>query len=188
MRPEMTDVLDTEREEFEALLGWLDADRERAGRRYEEIRRALCKIFAGRACHEAEELADETIRRVARKSAGLAPTYEGDPALYFFGVAQKVHLEYLRRERRKRPPPPARGHTPEDERRLECLDECAARLPERSRELVYDYYVGEKSEKIEHRRALAARLGVTPAVLRLRAHRIRNTLETCVRACLRRRQ
>ena len=92
----MKDERDWEGENFEHLLEWLDPDRERAGARYEEIRRALIKIFAGRGCAEPEDLADETLRRVCRKVRTLAPTYVGDPACYFYGVAQNVHLESLR--------------------------------------------------------------------------------------------
>src|SRR4051794_16211659 len=87
-------------ESFDRLLEWLDADRERAGYRYEAIRRRLITIFTCRGCREAEALADETINRVTIKLPEIADAYVGDPALYFYGVAQKVHLEYLR----KRPP------------------------------------------------------------------------------------
>jgi dihydroneopterin aldolase len=54
-------------ETFDALLAWLDSDRDQAAMKYEKIRRALIKIFTGRACVEPEDLADETINRVARK-------------------------------------------------------------------------------------------------------------------------
>ncbi|HEY7785163.1 MAG TPA: hypothetical protein VIB00_10575, partial [Pyrinomonadaceae bacterium] len=52
-------------ESFDALLHWLDPQRDRAGLRYEEIRRSLIKIFACRGCAEPEDLADETINRVS---------------------------------------------------------------------------------------------------------------------------
>ena len=70
-------------ESFDSLLAWLDADRERAGRRYEEIRRRLIKILACRGCHDPEDLADEAINRVAGKVGEVAKDYSGDPALYF---------------------------------------------------------------------------------------------------------
>src|SRR5215207_6031462 len=97
----MKEERDWEGENFEHLLEWLDPDRERAGARYEEIRRALIKIFTTRGCAEPEDLADETITRVCRKVRTIAPTYVGDPANYFYGVAKNVHLEYLRRMRRR---------------------------------------------------------------------------------------
>ena len=53
-------------EAFDALLKWLDSDREQAAMKYEEIRKRLIKIFTGRDCVEAEDLADETINRVSK--------------------------------------------------------------------------------------------------------------------------
>ncbi len=170
-------------EAFDSLLAWLDSDRERAGRRYEEIRRRLIKIFACRGCHEPEDLADETINRVAKKVAEISPTYEGDPALYFYGVANKVHLEFVKKRpaRPAPPPPPPAG---EFEREHDCLERCMELLPPRNRELVLQYYREEKGAKIEHRQALADQLGIALNALRIRAHRIRMTLRRCVDACL----
>ena len=51
-------------ESFDRLLAWLGPGPEEAGRRYEEIRRSLIKIFTCRGCHEPEDMADETINRV----------------------------------------------------------------------------------------------------------------------------
>jgi hypothetical protein len=45
----------------------------------------------------AEELADEVINRVSKKLPQIVDIYVGDPALYFYGVARKVHREYLRK-------------------------------------------------------------------------------------------
>jgi hypothetical protein len=65
--------------EFDALLSWLDADRERAALRYEQIRSRLIRIFICRGSPVAEELADRTIDRVMRKIAEIAETFSGDP-------------------------------------------------------------------------------------------------------------
>jgi hypothetical protein len=43
-------------EAFDALLDWLDPDREQAGIKYEQIRLRLIKIFTGRGCSDAEDL------------------------------------------------------------------------------------------------------------------------------------
>src|SRR5882762_2150995 len=83
-------------EAFDGLLGWLDTNRDQAAQKYEKIRTRLIKIFICRGCGEADDLADETINRVTAKVDSIANSYTGDPALYFYGVAQKVHLEYLR--------------------------------------------------------------------------------------------
>ena len=85
-------------EAFDALLKWLDSDREQAAMKYEDIRKRLIKIFTGRDCVEAEDLADETINRVISKLDELGTEFEGDRGRYFFGVANKVYLEYKRRK------------------------------------------------------------------------------------------
>ncbi len=86
---------------FNNLLFWLDPDLNRAGERYEIIRRGLVRYFRGRGCASPEDLADETINRVSQKVPDLRPVYVGEPARYFFGVARYVYLEYLRRQPRE---------------------------------------------------------------------------------------
>src|SRR5215831_13213906 len=83
-------------ETFEKLLEWLDRDRNRAGEKYEYIRMRLIKRFASRGCTEPEELADETLTRVAHKLKQISGAYIGNPASYCLGVANKIFLEYLR--------------------------------------------------------------------------------------------
>lgn len=171
-------------ESFEALLAWLDPNRELAGQKYEEIRTRLIRIFSCRGCYEPEDLADETINRVTNKLKAIESTFTGDRARYFYGVANKVHLEYLRRK----PPPPLPTATitsVETEREYQCLDRCVSKLTAENRELVLGYYQEEKRAKIEHRRQLAARLGIALNALRIRAHRIRTSLQDCVEECLR---
>src|SRR5580700_5918445 len=52
------------RESLEVFLNYLDADRERAGEKYETIRQKLLTLFRCNGCWTAEDLADETIDRV----------------------------------------------------------------------------------------------------------------------------
>ncbi len=172
-------------ESFDALLDWLDPSRDVAGQKYETIRARLIKIFVCRGCLEPEDLADETINRVTSKLKDVAGTYTGEPALYFYGVANKVHLEYLRRK--PVPPLPApRSDTLEVELAHQCLDRCAERLSPDNRYLMWKYYEEEKQAKIETRKLLADELGIALNALRIRAHRIRLTLEQCVTDCLER--
>ncbi|HYE16543.1 MAG TPA: hypothetical protein VD968_19045 [Pyrinomonadaceae bacterium] len=172
-------------ESFDALLAWLDPDRERAGEKYEEIRRRLIKIFNARGCPEAERLADLTLDRVTRKVPAVAGDYDGDPALYFYAVANKIFLESLReRKKSEARVPPEAAPTPEKEQRYACLDRCMAKLTPRNRELILEYYRAERREKIDRRRELASGMGVALNALRIRACRIRATLYECVRACM----
>ncbi len=168
---------------FDSLLAWLDADREQAGRKYENIRQRLIKIFTCRGRPDAEELADETINRVTLKAPEVAQAYVGDPALYFYGVAQKIYLESMR----KRPPavvPVVAASSDEIEREYECLERCLEQVSPHGRELVLEYYQNDKRAKIDQRKQLAQRFGIAQNALRIRAHRIRATLQQCVEECL----
>jgi RNA polymerase sigma factor (sigma-70 family) len=170
-------------ESFDALLEWLDSNREQAGIKYEEIRRRLIKIFTGRGCADSEDLADETINRVTSKLDEIEDEFTGDRARYFYGVANKVLMEYLRR---KTPQPPP--SLPSDSNRIEqeyrCLEKCIDRLSDENRELLFEYYGAEGKAKIVKRKELADRLGIAPNALRIRAYRIRLALQECVEVCV----
>ena len=169
---------------FDQLLDWLDPDREKAGKKYENIRRKLIRILACKGSSAAEDLADEAINRVAKRVAEIAPTYVGEPALYFFGVAQNVFLESV-----KKPPftptPPPPDPAEEVERRHQCLESCMRRLPADSREMIREYYAATERVMIDHRKRLAERLGIAPNALRIRVHRLRAALKECTLKCLR---
>ncbi|HUS09451.1 MAG TPA: hypothetical protein VMZ30_03210 [Pyrinomonadaceae bacterium] len=167
---------------FDALLAWLSPARDEAGRKYEDIRRRLIKIFACRGCGEPEDLADETINRVSVKLKELE-SYSGEPALYFYGVANKIHLEYLR-QRRVTMAAAAPEPSSDIEKEYECLDRCMQQLTPKNRELVLQYYQHEKKAKIDNRQILAKQLGIALNALRIRAHRIRVSLQECVQTCL----
>jgi DNA-directed RNA polymerase specialized sigma24 family protein len=172
-------------ESFDALLDWLDPQREQAGQKYEDIRLRLIKIFTCRGCFEPEDLADETINRVTGKLKQIEGDFTGDRARYFYGVANKVHLEYLRRK----PVLPSQvlPRTSDGvEQEFECLERCMEQLTPENRELVLQYYQEEKKAKIDHRKLLAEKLGIAVNALRIRACRIRASLQECVQACLRR--
>jgi DNA-directed RNA polymerase specialized sigma24 family protein len=171
------------KEAFDTLLAWLDEDRDRAGEKYEDIRRKLIKILARRGCPIAEELADETMNRVSRKVQEVAPIFVGDPALYFYGVVQNVYLEYVK----KRPISkalPEPDPIEQTEATYECLERCLNRIDPASRELILEYFQDERRAKIDHRKKLAIRLGLSMNGLRMRVHRIVEALRRCVGECL----
>jgi RNA polymerase sigma factor (sigma-70 family) len=170
-------------EAFEKLLAWLNSDRDQAGKKYEDIRRRLIFILTCRGCTCPEDLADDTINRVARKLPELNDSYKGDPSLYFYGVARNVHREYVRKKSDPMPSP-APDPPQELEQRYECLEQCMKRLTSKSRELVLEYYQEEKQAKIDRRRELANRLGIAVNALRIRAHRIRASLQECLFECI----
>lgn len=174
---------------FDRLLRWLHPDRERAGKIYEEIRSSLVGGFRAHGCPVPDELADEAINRVAAEGPEFFAAYVGEPVRYFRRVAHYVHLEHLRRQRRTVPLPEdmdLRAPVAEDvEQEYGCLEECMGQLRPGSRELVLQYYQGEKRVKIESRKRLATRLNTKLPQLRLKAHRIRLTLKECIMDCLR---
>lgn len=170
-------------EAFDSLLKWLDSDREQAAMKYEEIRKRLIKIFTGRACAEAEDLADETINRVTSKLDDLGTEFEGDRGRYFFGVANKVYLEF---KRRKSPQPSP--FSPPDSNQIElefrCMERCIETLSEDERYLLLQYYGAEGGARVEQRKRLADELGIAPNALRIRAYRIRRCLQDCMEKCI----
>ena len=178
-------------EEFNAFLDWLDPDRNRAGEKYEIIRHRLIRIFISRGCNNPEEMADETINRVILKLPEIRESYVGDPALYFYGVAHKVYLEYRRKPVLSEilpeilsPDASFDDSSDENERRHECLDKCMLQLPKDQREMMLQYYADDKRAKIDHRKELAEKRGITLNALRICVYRIRLMLEKCVRNCL----
>jgi RNA polymerase sigma factor (sigma-70 family) len=179
-------------ESFDMLLLWLNPDREKAGQRYEEIRSCLIKGFRKHGCEHSEELADETINRVAKRVREIAPTYVGDPARYFYGVAHNVHLEYLRRpltvplapDDQSRATEPEWKEGDDFDSEYACLEHCIEQLPARNREMILTYYQGEQRVKILLRQELAQRLGIKLTNLRLQAQRVRTKLKKCILDCL----
>jgi DNA-directed RNA polymerase specialized sigma24 family protein len=170
---------------FDAFLATLDRNREKAGEKYEFIRLKLLKYFQWCGSDVPDIDADETINRVTRK------IYEGHDVYnligYVFGVAKLVHAESMKR----------RNLTEAlDEESFieassigvdvglanyhECLEHCLGSLDDEDREVITEYYRYRKREKINCRKRLAARLGISMNTLRVKMHRQRLQLEACV--------
>ena len=173
------------------LLNWLDGGSDSGGRAYLEMRRRLVLYFDRKNCFSPDELADETLNRVARRLEEEGAIESDTPAHYCYIVARFVFLESVHRihpyqlsndELR------ATHHSSEEkqeaERRSECLSRCILKLPAEDRALIMDYYRGEQRAKIENRKAMAKKLDVTMNSLSIRASRIRNKLQACMRRCL----
>jgi DNA-directed RNA polymerase specialized sigma24 family protein len=174
-------------EKFDLLLSWLDRNRETAGQKYEKIRQRLIRILIGRGCFEAEQLADETFDRVTRKLPELAGNYTGEPSLYFYGVADKIYLEWLRQQKKikqlRLPQNDARDKTAL-EIEYECLETCLEKLSAEQHRLIVGYYKEEKTAKIENRRKLAEFFGITANAMQVKTLRIRAQLKECMRNCI----
>lgn len=169
---------------FERLLARIDSDRDTAGAQYELVRRKLIKFFECRGSLTPEDDADETISRVATR---LEHEVVHNLNAYFYGVARFVLLEEGRERARRRDsidiesidlPAPREPH---DDERMAWLEKCLDALPAASRRLLLAYYQEDKGDKIRHRRGLAESFGIPMNALRIRLHRLRATVEECVK-------
>lgn len=176
---------------FEALLGHLGAGGERAGAVYEKLRTRLTAYLRLHLPAEADELADLTLDRVARRihsGTAVQNVYS-----YALGVARMVVFEARTRYSRERSSFEEIGYLQEsatsdaedDEPNAEATDAalsgCLAQLGPAASELILEYYVDSGAHRIEARRLIAERLGLSINALRNRALRLRAALESCVR-------
>lgn len=178
---------------FEQLLGRLDPDRDRAAYGYELLRRKLVKFFERHKCFGAEDLADQTIDRLARS---LDSVEVRDVCLFAYGIARMVRLEADRQTTRFTPlaneeqdghratadPGPEEKIVGElgNEKCLLFLTQCLGRLPVHHKQLIVEYYNGEKQVRIKVRQDMASTRGITIEALRSEANMIRDKLRSCV--------
>ena len=176
---------------FRRFLDWLDEGADSGGQKYLEIRRRLAAYFERKNCTRADDLADETLSRVARRLEEEDSFESTTPARYCYIVARFVFLEHHREAKLIRADPSrlsAGAAKPElreetQSMHLNCLEACLGKLDRDQRELIIGYYQGERRAKIDHRRSLAGRLGLSMNAISIRACRIRERLEGCVRRC-----
>lgn len=179
---------------FQRLLAWLDQGSDSEGRCYLELRERLVLYFARRNGPAPEDLADETLNRVARRLEETGSIDDIVPARYCYIVAKFVLLEALR-QRRRQLNVPSGDHevttqpriideaAAEHERAVTCLEQCLAECAAPDRQLILDYYRTGSGSASAQRKQLAGRLGLTANSLAIRACRIRSRLERCVRLC-----
>jgi DNA-directed RNA polymerase specialized sigma24 family protein len=176
-------------EAFDKLLIALGGDRDSGSKKYLEIRTNLTRFFEWRGCPFPEDHADETFNRIAKRVA------EGEailnPSSYAMGVARLLLLEIIKGRQREQSALTELGNSSEvyidsddGEGRLVCLRKCLQGLSADNRDLILQYYQGEKSEKIRNRKKLMKRLGIPVNTLRMRALRLRERLQGCVEECV----
>lgn len=180
---------------LESLLLMLDPDRDRAGTKYEHLRRKLIKFFEWNSCFPAEDLADETFVRLEQR---IEEVEIRDLAGFAWGIAKNVRQEARKRAARTvniPDLPGPEGDLPDArssekdilekmqrERRFKCLSLCLQRMPEPDRGLFLAYHKVE-GKNLRYRQRLAMRLGISLAALRVRVNRLREGLEKCARNC-----
>ena len=179
-------------ESLDMMLSWLNPDRDLAGIKYEEIRSKLIGRFRQLGCMDPEELANETFDRVTWTLPRIIGVYVGDREAYFFSVAHYIYREHLRRpimlllnaDFPLRITPDREVF--EKELLDSCLQNCMEKLDATSREMIIEYYRGERKVKIKTRQKLAERMGIKLTNLRLKALRIRAALKKCILDCMER--
>jgi len=174
-------------EGFALLLRRLDPDPDRGATEYERLRLTLVKFFDWRGAWPPDECADETLDRLVGKLQG--ETAIEDVRRYAHGIARLVLLERVRQQAETPfgddsglshlQAPAAAAHDPLHE----CLERCLARLSNKNRELVLDYYAAEGHDRIVNRRRLARSAGISDNALRSRVQRLRDRLERCAESC-----
>ena len=185
---------------FQQFLQWLDEGTDSGGETYLEMRRRLVAYFDRRNCASPDELADETLNRVARKLEEVGRITDATPPQYCYIVAKFVLLESFRSPETRQtniddvslarqaksnlstPPSNDAEHTAQD-KRMHCLEQCLRKLSPEDQNMIVDYYHGEQRAKIERRGQMAKSLGITMNALTIRACRLRAKLESCVKKC-----
>lgn len=150
----------------------------------------MLRYFERHEIADADRHVDETLDRVMRRLD------EGEVisniTAYIYTVASYVRLEAWKQQEQMRKAATEIERTAvvvhhnandPDPRQL-CFDRCLRKLPLETRILIRDYYSEEGSLKIKLRKQMAQRLGIRLNALRIRAHKIRISLETCVRECM----
>jgi DNA-directed RNA polymerase specialized sigma24 family protein len=180
-------------EAWNNFLNILDADPDRVGDKYENMHRKLTTFFECRRCLAAESLADTSINRVIRRH------FEGEVIKnlmgYVYGVAKIVYLEYLAEQGKEQAlrdhltyvGEPVKEDFDDDDLHV-CFDRCMAELPVEDQKFIKQYYEETQRVKINNRKSMGERLGISQNALVLRAFHIRRRLKRCINKCLKRLQ
>ncbi len=183
-------------EEFDALLAALASNGEDPGMAYEKVRRRLILYFNARSVQDPELAADETLDRLARKISDFVPGGPESLTAFVYAFANNVRHEAYRRASRN--PLMDEAFLPEIgvpagsineavDRRIECLTECLKGLPEIDRKLLIEYYSEERAKKIELRKKISSREGISINNLHTKIYRIRSRIRKKILECLEKR-
>jgi DNA-directed RNA polymerase specialized sigma24 family protein len=176
------------------LLSFLTGNRpERAGSVYGQLHDRLVRYFRSKGSTHAEELADATLDRVARKLSRETTLEIANPTGYVLGVARLIWLERVKLEVGQRHRLDNHEATRSDEnddekrereRQSALLERCLGELPAAEREMLLRYYEGRGQARIATRQALVAAGGLNPGLLRTRVCRLRAQLGRRVHALM----
>lgn len=184
-------------ERFAALLRSLDADPDVGAEKYLLLRHKLVRVFERLSCGDPDELADEVMDRVAMK---LQKESIHNLNSFAYAVAMKVSLERRKTSARLVSMDGPEQHKDSltgerdlesrildrmgNARHMECLRQCLQRLNAEDRQLLFEYYKGEKQARIRHRQELAEQRATTLPRLRSEVNMLRERLRHCIERCL----
>ena len=185
---------------FQDFLHWLDQGVDSGGEKYLEMHLRLLPTLIAKIASQPTNWPMKRWPALRKSFREKGEITELSPAHYCYVTAKFVFLEYLRHARHGRAgldefsvsgqpgsvpaaAPLSLENDDDQEKLLSCLDRCLNKLSAADSELILEYYQGEKHEKIERRRELGARLGLSANALSIRACRIRTKVEQCVKDC-----
>jgi hypothetical protein len=166
---------------LQVLLNRLGTDSEAAGKEYERLRRGLSNYFRVKGLFRSLELADVTLDRVASLlSAKEVIDVEG----FCFGVARLICMEQYRAENRQRTADEKFTNSAgadHEEEKYELMRKCLETLAAQDQALLREYYSDlSPRARTANREKLARQAGMSIVHLRLRIHRLRRKLESCL--------
>jgi hypothetical protein len=135
--------------DLSTLVSWLDGSEDAGGESYVAMHGRLASYFARKGCRVPEDLADDTLTRVARRLREEGAITGVLPAQYCYIVARFVFLEHLRSPEHggvglvgdvpARPGGEPGGEEEGRDRLLATLDACLEQLDGRDRTLILEY-------------------------------------------------
>lgn len=177
---------------FNKLLDAFTPDRNDAIEQYDLAYRKVLRYFEWRSVVTADQCADETMDRVARRISEGQKIDKMMP--YIFVTAHHIHQEVLKFIKEHQEIaiddvlpsylPHGEQEIVDPDERLLCFDRCLEELEPDDREVVLGYYEGDGREKIDHRQELAKKRKMSQNALRISVYRIKKMLEDCITKCL----
>lgn len=185
---------DVSEESFNRFLALLAPGPEEAAEAYFGLRSKLSMLFQMRGFPDPEGPADETLERLVKRVSESGNEIL-DIRAYALGIAKKILLEHQRSTRKtvsfdsqrldlqSSPEQSSIEHSDVQRRSEDCFRKCLGTLSPQTKELLLAYYsVGGKPMKT--RELLAQELGLSLNALRVKIHRERSSLNSCIRKCL----
>lgn len=187
-------MVENETTDFDKFLTYLAPDRDEAAKRYENIRRSLIRYFISRRANDPELCADMVLEVLQRKIAAGEELQNAER--YGFAVASKVRFKDWEQGQKmveltgnliSESAQPSLETIEEENASEKCMTACLKNFPAKDRDLVVQYYLGEKHDK-ERRGGLAKREGLTAGNLKVKVHRLTKKLKECLAECLKKRE